>query len=109
MRALFVAITVSGWLLSTGTSGAQIFGPNFGALGAKLEQNMSEDQVVSTVGRQPTSVSLSTCGTETKNGAWQCKIYEYEHGRRGSSLRIYFQRTPAGVWVVSNWNASAGL
>lgn len=83
---------------------AQCFQLNFAPLGAKLDEEMTEAQVVSALGYAPTAVSLRTCGQKTKGGEWSCKI-EVFGGDCSGSLTVYFRKNKEGVWVVNDWDA----
>jgi hypothetical protein len=84
---------------------AQCFQVNFAPLGAKLNEDTTEAQVVGALGYTPTAVSLDTCGQKSDSGPWQCKI-EMFGGDCSGSLRVYFRKTKDGVWVVNNWDAT---
>ncbi len=83
---------------------AQCFQGNFAPLGAKLDEEMTEAQVATALGYTPNAVSLSTCGQETSDGAWSCKI-EVFGGDCSGSLTVYFRKNKDGVWVVNSWRA----
>jgi len=80
---------------------APAFSPNAASL--KLKPWMTEEDVVRTLGLQPTSTNLSTCGTGLKAAPWSCKTMEYGD-RSGTLLHIILQQNAAGVWVVNAWS-----
>lgn len=104
---LLTALILAGSLVCAGPSLAQISRTDLGALSARLNQGMTEQQVIEVVGYPPGSVSVETCGADTKS-PWTCKIYMYGPGYKYSSLVVLFQQT-SGQWVVSSWRASAGF
>lgn len=74
---------------------------SIGTMSKKLEVGMSEPQVKRDLG-EPTSVSVSTCGSKTAE-PWQCKQYKYEDGWTGF-LIVYFSQVD-GEWLVNSWSA----
>jgi hypothetical protein len=88
-------------------------GPVFSANAASrlLQQSMTEQDVVRTLGYQPVSTSLPTCGTLLRN-PWQCKTMTYMDSPYGrgpygyvQTLMIYLQQNKStGVWEVNGWN-----
>jgi hypothetical protein len=88
-------------------------GPVFSANAASrlLQQRMTEQDVVRTLGYQPVNTSLSTCGVPLRN-PWQCKTITYMDSPYGrgpygyvQTLTIYFQQNKTtGVWEVNGWN-----
>jgi hypothetical protein len=78
---------------------------SIGEITANLHDGMTENQVTAMIGEGPVSIDESTCGLETPNGAWQCRILNY--GRTCNSLTIYLAYNKAKqVWVVNNWHTS---
>jgi hypothetical protein len=76
-----------------------------GAVSRKLEVGMTEKQVTELVGSEPSSVSVSTCGSSTPH-PWQCKEYQYKSAWDGRlTLMILFHQEPDGTWHVNSWNA----
>jgi hypothetical protein len=63
-------------------------------LSKQLQQGMSEAQV--TEMREPDSITMETCGQNSRAGAWQCKIYHY------GSLSVTFNNARGG-WTVNSW------
>ncbi len=66
------------------------------ALSRKLDIGIPEADVYRLAGRAPDRVAVSSCGKDTKDGAWQCKIVSFKF------LHIYFARVD-GVWRVTAW------
>jgi hypothetical protein len=59
----------------------------------------------STLGAQPISADLGTCGSKTRQ-PWQCKTWRYRdspYGSGGLDLFIFFHEIK-GVWYVNNWS-----
>jgi hypothetical protein len=76
-----------------------------GAVSKKLEVGMTEQQVTALAG-EPTSVSVSTCGSESASGPWQCKAYDYKSAWNGlTTLMIHFHHGADGIWRVNDWNS----
>ncbi len=81
---------------------------NFAPFGAKLDEDLTEAQVIAITGFQPNTVSLDTCGQKSKGGDWSCKI-ETWGGACSGQLIVYFRKNADGVWVVNNWDSNAPL
>jgi hypothetical protein len=76
---------------------------NAGEASLRLEQGMSEKDVLTAMESHPSSSSVLVCGTGTSK-PWVCKIWKYELGNPSRSLSIYFQHSPkTGAWVVNSW------
>jgi hypothetical protein len=86
---------------------ATCYDTDFSTYGGRLDEGMTESQVAQAMGFQPNMVTLETCGYDSKNGAWQCKIETWGSPCKGD-LRVYFVKA-GGVWVVNNWDADAAL
>jgi hypothetical protein len=65
-----------------------------GCLSQQLREDMTESEVISTLGYRPDVVTLETCGQQSTRGSWRCKIYRF------GSLRVLF-RDDDGSWVVT--------
>lgn len=63
-------------------------------LSKQLQQGMTEAQV--TEMREPDSITMETCGQNSRAGSWQCKIYHY-----GSFLVMF--NNGRGSWTVNSW------
>jgi hypothetical protein len=61
-----------------------------------LDIGMTESSVVNKLGA-PTSVSVSTCGQDSRDGAWHCRILTF------GACRLYFQRGE-DLWVLNSWS-----
>jgi hypothetical protein len=100
MRLLLFCITIALDLVVASASSAQSV--NWGAKSALLDVDMTEQQVMNEVGYRPNKVEMQTCGQETRNGAWQCKIHTY--GFQLSKLTVYFsESSDDGTWRVNHW------
>lgn len=78
-------------------------GPSNDSISRRLQQGMTEDQVVAIAG-QPNRVSLSTCGQNSGGRPWQCKVYTYKGATLYENwLTIVFQEVQ-GVWLVGGWS-----
>jgi hypothetical protein len=74
---------------------------DWGERSALLKLDMTEQQVVQTIGYRPSKVEMQTCGQQSSTGAWRCKIYTF--GFVFNNLRIYFAQVVGDLWVVNNW------
>ena len=83
---------------------SSIFDRNYAAMGAKLDQGMTEAAVLAILGHAPSSVSLSTCGRDTGK-PWTCKVETFGRSYSGTSLTVYFQKSSAGIWLAASWQA----
>lgn len=95
-------------LTHTSAATAQCYKQNFAILGAKLDQNIPEADVWKLAAFQPNNVSLTTCGQESKTGAWTCKIETW--GAPGSGeLSVFFRKNALDVWVVNSWTTAGPI
>ena len=83
-------------------SSAEAQSVNFPAMGIRLQEDMTENQVIQALGYTPSAVALETCGSTTAH-PWQCKIYRYGAVLDGE-LDVYFAKDEHGTWVVNNWS-----
>jgi hypothetical protein len=78
---------------------------NAGEASLRLEQGMSEKDVLTAMESQPNSSSVLVCGTGTGK-PWPCKIWKYEGGTPSHSFSVYFQKSrKTGAWVVDSWTS----
>jgi hypothetical protein len=103
MLAAIIAMTIA--FAAPVAASAQCYQVNFASFGANLNEDLTEAQVVQAVGYQPTTVSLETCGYDTKKGSWQCKIYTYGAPCSGE-LKVLFYKSNSGAWLVNNWTTT---
>ncbi len=96
MRWVLVAALSVG--LSAGATAAQTF---WGAASTRVDEAMTEQDVIANVGSRPSSVTLETCGQTGTGAPWPCKIFTY--GSSASGLRIYFRRQGTS-WTVDQWH-----
>jgi hypothetical protein len=75
---------------------------DWGLLSARLSPRMTEQQVMGAVGYRPNKVELQTCGGDTSNGAWSCKIFTF--GSLYNHLRVTFFEDDSHVWHVNDWS-----
>jgi hypothetical protein len=73
---------------------------DWGPSSLRLSEGMTELEAINAIGYQPNKAELETCGTESSNGAWQCRILTY--GTNSSSL-VVFERSSDEGWVVNHW------
>ena len=101
MRFLLFCIIIALDLVAATASFAQTV--NWGAKSALLDLAMTEQQVMNTVGSRPNKVEMQTCGQQTKEGPWKCKIHTY--GLSGNKLTVAFsQSSNDGTWRANNWS-----
>jgi hypothetical protein len=72
---------------------------DWGPSSLRLSEGMTELEATN-AGYRPNKAELTTCGTESTNGAWQCRIITY--GNDSSSL-VVFERSSDDGWVVNHW------
>ena len=87
-------------LMTIGGTGIVLAQVNWGPFSLRLSEGMKEQEAINAVGYLPSKVELKTCGTESTQGAWDCKILTY--GDLYSNLTI-FERRSGGSWVVNSW------
>jgi hypothetical protein len=74
---------------------------DWGAKSALLNEGMSEQEVMQTIGYRPNKVEQITCGAQTAK-PWNCKVYTY--GNLDYSLQILFQQSRSDrKWYVNSW------
>ena len=73
---------------------------DWGRFSLRLSEDMTEQQAISAVGYKPNKAELTTCGAESRDGPWQCRILTF--GNNYSSLVVY-ERRSGELWVVNNW------
>ena len=75
---------------------------DWGLLSAQLSPRMTERQVMAAIGYRPNKVELQTCGSDTPNGPWQCKIFTF--GNLHSHLTVrFFEDDSDHLWHVKSW------
>lgn len=68
----------------------------------RLKENMTEQEVSTALGSQPSKVELGTCGQQLGK-PWSCKTWEY--GLPLNHLTIMFYRSnDDGLWRVNSWS-----
>jgi hypothetical protein len=76
---------------------------DWGMLSGRLSPRMTENQVMQAVGYRPNKVELKTCGNESPNGPWQCKVFTF--GGLYSNLTVlFFDDVSTGLWRVNSWS-----
>jgi hypothetical protein len=75
---------------------------DWGQLSSKLAPRMTEQQLMQAVGYRPNKVEVQTCGGNTKDGAWMCKIYTF--GYPASHLTVRFYEDGVNKWYVNSWD-----
>ena len=100
MRTLVIGILAA--LTFATSSAAQTV--NFPAMGIRLQEEMTENQVIQALGYSPNAVSLETCGSDTPH-PWSCKVYKYGNVFSGE-LHVLFGKNASGIWTVSAWTTT---
>ena len=101
MRLLFFCAIIA--LVATPASSEQSLRDYLGAKSALLDLGMTEQQITNTVGRRPSKVEMQTCGQQTKQGAWTCKMHTY--GTEWVNLTVAFGQSPEdGTWRANSWS-----
>jgi hypothetical protein len=81
--------------------------PNWGKLSLQLKREMTEQEVIDTLG-QPTKSELSTCGQDIGR-PFSCKVLIYGlpmNNILNNSLIIFFtENQSTGTWVVISWKS----
>ena len=87
------------WLCGSPLNAASFF--NWGPYSFRLAEDMTEQQAISAVGYQPNKAELTTCGTQSSSGPWDCRILTFGNSR---SYLMIFERRSGDSWVVNNWS-----
>ncbi len=75
---------------------------DWGLLSARLSPRMTEQQVMVAIGYGPNKVELRTCGGDTPDGPWQCKIFTF--GSLYNHLSVtFFEDDFYHLWRVNGW------
>jgi hypothetical protein len=81
--------------------------PNWGKMSLQLKREMTEQEVIDTLG-QPTKSELSTCGQDVGR-PFSCKVLIYGlpmNNILNNSLVIFFtENQSTGKWVVISWKS----
>jgi hypothetical protein len=73
---------------------------DWGPFSLRLSEDMTEQQVINVIGYQPNQVTLETCGNQSSNGPWECRILIF--GSKYNGLTI-LERRNGPFWVVNSW------
>jgi hypothetical protein len=79
---------------------------DLGYLSLRLNEDMTEYEVLRALGYRPDSIELSTCGQLSDRGSWQCRIWKYWSDYPLSLLSVEFYKDRTGAWRVNSWNVS---
>jgi hypothetical protein len=94
--AFFACMTLC-WISVPSPAAATDWGP----FSLRLSEGMTEQDAIAAIGYQPNMVESETCGTNSKRGAWDCRVLTY--GNRQNNLTI-LERRSGGSWVVNSWS-----
>jgi hypothetical protein len=84
------------------SGGAGYAWDTWGQITFYLQEDMTEQQVMNLIGSWPNKVEQTTCGNDTREGGWSCRILAY--GNSYGGLRIYLEWRD-GRWRVNSWSA----
>jgi hypothetical protein len=73
---------------------------DWGPFSLRLSEGMTEQQAIKAIGYGPNRAELSTCGADTADGEWNCRIITF--GDQYSNLTIYERSSDEG-WIVTSW------
>lgn len=78
----------------------------------KLDEDLSMDEVERLLG-EPTAITQETCGSDTPNGGWSCRIWVYwicdnTECRGNTQYKVLFRRSKGPGWVVNSWYKTRG-
>ena len=73
---------------------------DWGEMSARIQENMTEQQVIQTIGYRPNKVEMKTCG-QTIGKPWDCKVYTF--GIPTYWLMILFHKD-GQMWFVDSWS-----
>ncbi len=72
--------------------------------GLRLQQGMSESQVIAAIGYAPDRAEVVTCDAE-RGGAWECRRLSFDSpGFEQHHPLIVYEANQGGVWRVDSWN-----
>jgi hypothetical protein len=81
--------------------------PNYSKMSLQLKQEMTEKEVIDTLG-QPTTSEITTCG-QNVGKPYKCKMLIYGVPMRGTlnnSIVIFFAENPSTrTWVINSWHS----
>ena len=96
----FIKFSLAVLMTVGGTSVLRAQG-GWGPFSLVLSEGMTEQEAINAVGYSPNKAELSTCGSESVGGAWNCRILTW--GDRYNYMRVY-ERRSGGLWVLNNWS-----
>jgi hypothetical protein len=74
---------------------------DWGCLSMRVQDGMTEQEVMNAMGYRPNKVEMDTCGSRTSH-SWSCKVYTF--GGSYSQIVVWFQRADEGYWIVNSWS-----
>jgi hypothetical protein len=95
---LVIAVVFAAWCMN-GTA-AQV---DWGAMSARLDTALTEQQVMNAIGYGPNKIEMETCGGAPGIATWTCKKHTY--GQRGNNITVFFIHSSDGTWRVSPFAA----
>jgi hypothetical protein len=72
------------------------------SLSLRLQKDMSEQDVTTTLGAPPDKADMVTC-TDHDGNPWQCKTWIYGGERPKNNLRLVFYQADDKAWRVVAW------
>jgi hypothetical protein len=75
---------------------------DWGAVSIRLSPGMTEQEIMKAVGYRPNKAEVKTCGGNTRDGGWMCKVYTF--GYAAKYLQVVFSEASSGVWIANSWS-----
>lgn len=94
-KTLFAASLVGLMALASPSKAA-----DWGRASARLQEDMTEAQVIAAVGYRPNKIEMTTCGGSLGR-PWSCKTFSFRDNQ--GSLCIIFTHTGTTQWIVNSW------
>jgi hypothetical protein len=76
---------------------------DMGVLTSRLNDDMTEQQVIQALGWRPNTTEQQTCGNQSSTGSWNCRVLRFIGGGSGNTLTVLFARNKENVWIVNSW------
>jgi hypothetical protein len=82
---------------------AALHDKDYTELSAKLQKDMTEKDVATTLGATPDKADMTTC-TDHEGKQWQCRTWIYAGGKPKNTLRVVFYQDQSNAWRVVTWD-----
>lgn len=102
MRRAIVIISVLLMGCAGGNDQVKYSGPSASEISLRLDQGLSEQQVINKIGYSPSKAEITGCGPTRST---PCKVFYYNFSS-GDTLFIYFYKYEEynNMWLVVAWN-----